>query len=478
MRAHSRDVLLRVARTSPSPMRGSRFARTLLSGLVLATVAACGGDGEERPAGSGSAGAGSAGGGGAALDALGLPRVAAATTPLAQSPALSAYQEGAQLARSGRYEEASTKLREALELDPSRPEIALALGQALVESAEISLGYETRDRDTMSVGIAALQRAHDQRPEDPDVAFWLGQAQYFVHAREPAIEALGRALANDPAHSRARMRLAAIHVENGEAAEAREALAPIRTDATLGPDTDTGRAQFEVVWGMLLELEDDRAGAAEAYERATALAPSNENARFLLGTVLAKLGRRDEAQTQLDAYEQTLARKAEVNSLERRAEYVGNDPNLWLQVGIARAQLGQLKRAATRLRRVLALSPGDRRAHFWLGVVAKEDGRLDDARRNLEVVVRADGAAAEPRMVLGQVLLELGEPAAAQGMLQQAASLAPRVPDVQASLARAAAANEAAEVARAALTALRALAPDDPRLGELEAEVARVEGNR
>lgn len=76
----------------------------------------------------------------------------------------------------------------------------------------------------------------------------------------------------------------------------------------------------------------------------------------------------------------------------------------------------------------LAAQGTDPVGHVRRGVAAREAGRLDEARRELEAAVAAAPGIAEAHLYLGLVLHESGDPAAAADALRTALSLKPTLP--------------------------------------------------
>ena len=105
------------------------------------------------------------------------------------------------------------------------------------------------------------------------------------------------------------------------------------------------------------------AEAAAAYARAIALEPAHVAARNYLGQALDRLGRSEEAVSQLEA---ALALKP-------------GDPELRFHLILARKDPKLLDEAADCCRRIIAARPDFALAHNNLGVVLQSQGKLDEA---------------------------------------------------------------------------------------------------
>jgi Tfp pilus assembly protein PilF len=98
---------------------------------------------------------------------------------------------------------------------------------------------------------------------------------------------------------------------------------------------------------------------------------------------------------------------------------------------------GDPERAAVAFEHALAFDPEIPEALNGLGVVARSEGRLDEARERFARAVRVDPSFAEGHANLGETLLALGRPAAARSEMEAALSIDPDLADARQNLARA-----------------------------------------
>lgn len=120
---------------------------------------------------------------------------------------------GSILESRGDYQGALERFRKAVALDPKNPLYRFQLG-----SLYRQLG---RDPDA----IVEFKEAVKQESDYEDALLELGCAQERVHADKDAISTLKKAVDLKPGDSVARMRLARLYLEDGQAGKAREALA-------------------------------------------------------------------------------------------------------------------------------------------------------------------------------------------------------------------------------------------------------------
>lgn len=122
-------------------------------------------------------------------------------------------------------------------LDLARRAVALAPRQA---AAHVALGNAHLAAERDAEAEAALRRALELAPADPGLWLQLGDLLRFNLERPAeAAASYARALELDPIHPVALQRLATLHLERGEAAEARRRVAELRA---LQPDPGLLRA--------------------------------------------------------------------------------------------------------------------------------------------------------------------------------------------------------------------------------------------
>src|SRR5262249_51606906 len=85
---------------------------------------------------------------------------------------------------------------------------------------------------------------------------------------------------------------------------------------------------------------------------------------------------------------------------------------------------GKLDDAQTEFRAALSAEPGNATAHRGLAEVARRQGKLDDAVRELQISLQLRDSAVT-RTILARLYLEEKKPELARGELERALKLAP-----------------------------------------------------
>lgn len=112
-----------------------------------------------------------------------------------------------------------------------------------------------------------------------------------------------------------------------------------------------------------------------------------------------------------DAQLQELLRAGRHHEAERRLLEIcagsGADAESWFLLGAVRGIRGDARGADDCFRRALGLNPDFHQARFNLGIALRDQGRLDEAREELESVTRACSGHADAQNVLGCVYFRL-----------------------------------------------------------------------
>jgi len=210
---------------------------------------------------------------------------------------------------------------------------------------------------------------------------------------------------------------------------------------------ERGARHFEAAhrWGLagVLEVElgrlwvgllqNDVAGAEQAFRAATALAPEREDLYDDFVQAMLARGRVDEA---------VAARRAGMAAL-------GESASDRCELGGVLARAGRHEPATVEYERCLALGGDTPAVRYELGGLYRRLGRPAQAAEHLRRAVAAAPADPDARVELGLALAALDEPAAAARELQRAIELAPdrpesrlHLPGVVADLERRAASGE------------------------------------
>ena len=198
--------------------------------------------------------------------------------PISAAPQQVAFllASATQFLRAGRPGDAIAPLRDAALLEPSNPTIQHDLGLACLEVGRLT------------DAIAALQRAVASNPRYTDAYFRLGIALEKLGNTRGALAAYDHATKLHPSLTEAWFRAGALVYTLGYRDEA---INCFRRAAVTGRQTSFGRLGK----ARALVIEDHNQEAEEVLRETLVADPRNAMAYDLLGSVLAELGRFDEA---------------------------------------------------------------------------------------------------------------------------------------------------------------------------------------
>jgi len=170
--------------------------------------------------------------------------------------------------------------------------------------------------------------------------------------------------------------------------------------------------------GLRAQVQDDFERAASAYRQALRIAPGHPDALNLMGTVLLRLGRAEEA----------------VDCLQRAASRLRANPGVLGNLAQAYFALGQYEQARETFRKAGRLDP--RAVQFQLGVANSlaMQGKLGDAETLLRRQADRFPNEAPVWHSLGNVLRDLARPAEAVDCYRKALSLDHRLVDARNNL--------------------------------------------
>jgi tetratricopeptide (TPR) repeat protein len=272
------------------------------------------------------------------------------------------------------YAEAVPSLEKALELDPNLPGAHAMLGAALLAQGYLAasiphlekaqsddlLGVALLESNRPREALLHLEAALAQRPEDPDLLYYVGIAHTKLSK-----QAFDRLQQTSPDSARARQMMgeAMAATGNREGAERK-----FRASLALRPDLRG--VHFAI---GELELAAGNYDRAEAEFRAEVqLAPGSAAAAYKLGAVLANRGRTTEA----------------IAELKKADALQPGMPETLLELGKAMNTAGDPKSASTYLEQVLqSEQKGDlaEAAHFQLAQAYRKLGRTADADREIKL---------------------------------------------------------------------------------------------
>lgn len=292
---------------------------------------------------------------------------------LAPSLAAAHVNLGAVLLEARQYEKAAASLRRALALAPDLPGAHAMLGAALLTQGYASeaiphlekgqswdlLGVALLESGRIADAIPVLEKAAAERPDDPDLLYYLGRAHSQLSR-----QLFDRLLEAHPDSARAHQLLGEAHQAGGnrELAE-KELRAALERRNTL--------PGVHLALGELYESAGDYTRAEQEYRTELQARPGDARAAFKLGAVLLAQGRAEEALEWLERSDRLRPDMAETLFELARA------------LTVAR----RLPEAEKRLRRVLELENMSRLAEsasFQLSQILRRQHRTEEADRELE----------------------------------------------------------------------------------------------
>jgi predicted Zn-dependent protease/TolB-like protein len=338
------------------------------------------------------------------------------------------------------------ELREAVRLEPEWVEPNYALGEA----------YSTK-RDCVSAlpSYAKVPKTHDRYLE---ALFSIGVCRLTMNQPDQAEEAfamlqilLRGSSAPGVDFPEVLNNLAIAKARQNKLAAAQEDL---KRASALDPDED----DYPFNLGLIAVRQGDFNGAATLFREASHREPDVPEDRSLLVAALEKAGKQEEADQErnaaleafgpkgvttshLDAKNDSLTHlervtteidpetlRYEMASAEARAStgtQAGRDtPATHLRRARQELSGGQLDAAEREYHVTLATDKGNAAAHLGLGEIARRQGRLDDAVKELLASLEARDSAVV-RTTLARVYLEQKKPASARAEVERALKVAP-----------------------------------------------------
>ncbi len=272
---------------------------------------------------------------------------------------------------AGETDRGNREMERAIQLAPSDAILRLDYGKQL------------HGQGRFSDAARQLGRARDAGAQDPSLLYLLGSAELENGHFPEAERWLTEAVASSPNRTDARQLLGLLLLLTARPEDARRQFTKA---ADIEPNS--GSIQFDL--GRAAEAQGDLAAAEAAYRKALALAPDLFRAHYLLGALLSRLRRVEEAKQELalydKAYREDQARlqregslHAEINlgrvelrkghAAEALAQFERHPDSVEALRGAAEAlsRLGRHADAAAKLERALLLAPDDRRLRYEIG---------------------------------------------------------------------------------------------------------------
>ncbi len=320
------------------------------------------------------------------------------------------------------------------------------------------LGVQLYALGRYEAALELFERALKERPQDPDVVYWLARAQLKVGLLNPALENAKGLVARNPRYIGGYMVLSEAYVALYRASEDREkgkayleqALTVLRDAERVNPRYAPLFAQRGLVYAFLGQVDK----AEEAFKKALSLQDSPE-VRAALAELYLAAGRLDEA---LEQYAKAVGlspkegglrvRYASALLLKGRAEEAAKvleeghrlkplDAEGWYTLGQAYFVLGRYKEAGVALENAVALAPlRFPVAYYYLGQVYLALGDAQKAKSRLTVAVRLEPKRAEYRYQLCLANEKLGDKEGARYQCQEALKLKPGYKEAEEVLRR------------------------------------------
>jgi len=399
---------------------------------------------------------------GSALEALGEMSEAQvqfeAALSLDPGSAFALFNRGLTLAGQGRLTAAITSYQRAIEHSPADVDYSCALANAHLKSGNANKA------------LVILQSLTDVHPDSSLLWFNLGVIYSHIQDSKPAIDAFQRSLRLDPRNDSARRLLAHNLIDASRFQDAK----PLVNDLVERSPTNTeylylrgliyrGEGQFqpaivdlkkaairdpddfdvEYNLGFCLAQVGRAKEAEERLEKALAIHPESDAAKFQLIKVFRSLGRTDLAQKmaeELQSAKLTAAKHDLGNAAGARANELMNAGNYkeamaqyhlaldadpknaqtLYNLSVAQRQAGDLVGEKSSLLRALELNPRLRLAHDALGVIHLQQGHESEARREFELGLESDAQCASCKVHLAAILLKNGGTTRGKELLRQA----------------------------------------------------------
>jgi tetratricopeptide (TPR) repeat protein len=303
---------------------------------------------------------------------------------------------GAALAGAGHYEDAIGENRRALEKDRSNPGVLLNLGLAYYKAGQFtqavhqfSVVHALQPENQQATML--LADCHLRLGEDPDVIALLTPLESSNPNDLAIAYMLGTALIRDKRPERGQVIIDRI-LKNGDSAEARLLLGTTKMMVSdfAGAVADLERAvklnaalpDVYSYYGMALMHTGDTAGAADAFRKELAANPNDFSANLEFGALL----RQDQE------FEQAL------RYLDRALRLRPGDPGARFQIASAHFAQGKIDQARSELEQLVKDSPQFPEAHVTLATIYYRLKRKADADRERAIVQKltAERQAKEP----------------------------------------------------------------------------------
>jgi Flp pilus assembly protein TadD len=286
-------------------------------------------------------------------------------------------EEGLRLLDANQTREAEQRFRAALREDPDNVEVLNNLGVTL-----------KRERN-FAAAVEVLRRASKIAPKDARIRSNLASALQTVGDLKSAVSEMTTAAALSPSNRDI-----------------------VRTSGYYSRD-----------YGIELYRQGKYDASVAALRQASKILPEDSAVHYNLGRALAKLGRKDEAASELSIAEEQNRKSRDAI----RAKSLNNEGNKLLQAG-------HLKQGLERLASAVSLAPDDPVSRYNYGVGLLLANQLDESIEQLRKSISIDPNQANAHYYLGRALMLKAEWNSAIDSLTEAVRLNPADRSAQTAL--------------------------------------------
>lgn len=306
-------------------------------------------------------------------------------TELEPTSAMGFARLGQAYLEKGDYGRAIPPLQQALKLDPNLAAAHQLLGYALLsqgyptqaiahleKSDDIAaLGIAQLDAGQLTDAVAHLETALGQRPNDPDLLYYLGRASGLLSKRS-----MDTLIATYPDSARTHQAMAENYYVLRQMPQAEK---EFQEAIRLRPDLPKAHLELGLVYAGASQWPQ----AEAAFRAETKLQPGDAEAAYRLGNALLQQGKAKEARAELT----------------RSNELLPEMPETLYALGKAAALEGDSAGAEKAWKKVIELEKGSSlaaQAHFALAGLYRKQGKTAEAEREIEEFNKLQAAANQP----------------------------------------------------------------------------------
>lgn len=273
---------------------------------------------------------------------------------------------GAALAEQGQYSEAIGEYKRSLAIKPN-PQVLLNLGLAYYKIADLT------------DAVVAFKKVRQQKPHNFQVLTVLADCDLRLGQNKDVIDLLTKVQEADPTNTTFNYLLGTALVRDGQAAKGQVIINTILKNGD--------SAEARLLMGTTKYMVGDFAGARGDIQKAIELNPNLPDVYSYYGLALLVTG------------DQAGARKA----FERELTGDPNNFDANLRMGVLLRQDEDNDNALKYLRRALLVRPGDPGVRYQIASIEVSEGKLEEARHDLESLVKTSPDFLEAHVSLATV---------------------------------------------------------------------------